>query len=111
MNKNEYYLFVCNSGEIRSPDAARIAKEDLARLGKPLVDTDFAGLNNRQIMREKLPMATRVFVMEDYMRGLIQKRHHYRGKIACLNIPEELSYDRAALEDKLRDVLPEMLFR
>jgi len=48
--------------------------------------------------------------MEIEMAELIQEIRTFNGRIDCLDIPRGLSYHQKSLEDKLRQILPRVLF-
>jgi predicted protein tyrosine phosphatase len=106
----ETYLFICGSGEYRSPAAARIALDLLREHEVDGIATDFVGLIDYETARQKINSASRIFVMERQIAELIGEIRNFSGRIDCLDIPKGLSYHQKALEDKLREVLPRVLF-
>jgi len=104
------YLFVCGAGEKRSPVAANVAREMLQERGIDDVFTDYAGLGNFDLLKKKIRLASRIYVMEEIIKETIRDFPGVNDKeIYCLGVPSGLSNHPESLEAKLREILAELL--
>jgi predicted protein tyrosine phosphatase len=101
-------LFVCSQNRLRSPTAEHVfgGREDL--------EVTSAGTNNdaeTPLNRELVEWAELIFVMEPAHRNKLTKkfRSSIRGRVICLNIPDDYEYmDPVLVEQLKRKVSPHL---
>lgn len=89
-------LFVCSQNRLRSPTAEQVFAD------WPGVETASAGTNNdaeNPLDAELVAWADLIFVMERMHRNKLQKKYRkaLRGRVICLDIPDDYDFMDEAL--------------
>ena len=104
----KHYLFICAENRNRSMTAEHICSQ-LAKATNKDVECESAGVHPmavRRVTKKMTDMADIIFVMEDYMKEILETEFHQPAeKIICLDIPD--IYD--VLDPELEAILREKL--
>lgn len=101
-------LFLCSQNRLRSPTAEQVFAT------WPNIEVASAGLNNdaeTPLSAAAVEWADIIFVMERSHRNKLQKRFrkHIRGRVVCLDIPDEFEFMDPALVSRLQRMVPRYL--
>jgi predicted protein tyrosine phosphatase len=103
-----HYLFICAANRNRSRAAERICRQ-LAEAKNRNIECESAGVHPlavRPVTQETAEKADIIFVMEDYMKEILEQEFHQpAGKIICLDIPDVYDMRDPELEATLRQKL------
>jgi predicted protein tyrosine phosphatase len=103
-----HYLFICAANRNRSRAAERICRQ-LAEAKNRNIECESAGVHPlavRPVTQETAEKADIIFVMEDYMKEIMETEFHQpAGKIICFDIPDEYDVGDPELEAILRQKL------
>jgi predicted protein tyrosine phosphatase len=103
-----HYLFICAANRNRSRAAERICRQ-LAQAQNRNIECESAGVHPlavRPVTQETAEKADIIFVMEDYMKEILEQEFHQpAGKIICLDIPDVYDMRDPELEATLRQKL------
>jgi predicted protein tyrosine phosphatase len=103
-----HYLFICAANRNRSRAAERICRQ-LAEARNRNIECESAGVHPlavRPVTQETAEKADIIFVMEDYMKEILEQEFHQpAGKIICLDIPDVYDMRDPELEATLRQKL------
>jgi predicted protein tyrosine phosphatase len=103
-----HYLFICAVNQNRSR-AAELVCSQLAQAENRDIRCESAGIHPLAIRRVTKKMADKadiIFVMEDYMKEILEKEFHQPAeKIICLDIPDVYYVRDPELEAILRQKL------
>jgi predicted protein tyrosine phosphatase len=103
-----HYLFICAANQNRSRAAERICSQ-LAEAKNRNIECESAGVHPLAIRRVTKKMADGadiIFVMEDYMKEILEIEFHQPAeKIICLDIPDIYYMEDPKLEATLRQKL------
>ncbi|KQZ17625.1 low molecular weight protein tyrosine phosphatase family protein [Caulobacter sp. Root1472] len=94
-------LFVCSQNKLRSPTAEQVFST------WPGVEATSAGTNHdaeEPLTGELVEWADLIFVMERTHRNKLSKRfkRHIKGRVICLNIPDDYAFMDPALVTLLK---------
>ncbi len=102
---NPAYLFICSINRNRSKTGEKVCKQ-LAKAKGKNVQCESAGVSpnaNRCVTKEIADKADKIFVMEEYMRDILEKEFNQPSdKIICLNIADMYLYQDPKLEAIIR---------
>jgi predicted protein tyrosine phosphatase len=103
-----HYLFICAINQNRSQAAERICSQ-LAQANNRNIRCESAGIHPMAVRRVTKKMADKadiIFVMEDYMKEILETEFHQPAeKIICLDIPDIYYVRDPELEATLRQKL------
>lgn len=96
-----HYLFICSANRNRSKAAERICIQ-MAQAKGQNVQCESAGVDplaERQVTKQIADRADTIFVMEPYMKSILESEFHQNGKkIVCFDIPDIYPIDDPMLE-------------
>ena len=101
-------LFLCSQNRLRSPTAEQVFAT------WPNIEVESAGMNHdadTPVTAQVVEWADIIFVMERSHRNKLQKRFrgHIRGRVICLNVPDDYAYMDPALVSLFRRLVPKYL--
>jgi predicted protein tyrosine phosphatase len=103
-----HYLFICAINQNRSRTAERVCNQ-LARALNKDIRCESAGVHPMAVRRVTKKMAEKadmIFVMEDYMKEILETKFHQPAeKIICLDIPDIYYVGDPELKAALRQKL------
>jgi predicted protein tyrosine phosphatase len=101
-------LFVCSQNRLRSPTAEQVFAD------WPGIETSSAGTNHdaeNPLSAELVAWADLIFVMERTHRSKLQQKYRkaLRGRVICLDIPDDYTFMEEALVQLLKARVPRHL--
>jgi predicted protein tyrosine phosphatase len=106
--RTRHFLFVCSANRNRSRAAEQVCTQ-LARAKGRDIQCESAGIHPlavRRVTRQMADRAGMIFVMEPYMKTIIERDFGQPGqKIVCLDIPDIYPMEDPELEAILRSEL------